>query len=67
MLTECKTKPFTNDFPRADIHESLLPDLLHQIIKGSFKDCLITWICDYILHVHGDARGKEILDEIDQR
>ncbi|KAF8325909.1 hypothetical protein F5887DRAFT_1065217 [Amanita rubescens] len=61
------TKPFTNDFPRADIHESLSPDLLHQIIKGSFKDHLVTWICDYILHVHGDARGNEILDEIDRR
>ncbi|KAG1756916.1 uncharacterized protein EDB91DRAFT_1233597 [Suillus paluster] len=25
--------PFTNDFPHADIHELLAPDLLHQIIK----------------------------------
>ncbi|KAH9021546.1 hypothetical protein EDB84DRAFT_1589616 [Lactarius hengduanensis] len=33
--------PFTNDFPRADIYESLSPDLLHQIIKGSFKDHLV--------------------------
>ncbi|KAG1850415.1 hypothetical protein F4604DRAFT_1883666 [Suillus subluteus] len=25
--------PFTNDFPRADIHELIAPDLLHQLIK----------------------------------
>ncbi|KAG2355217.1 hypothetical protein BDR07DRAFT_1453834 [Suillus spraguei] len=30
--------PFTNDFPRADIHELLSFDLLHQLIKGAFKD-----------------------------
>ncbi|KAJ7754298.1 hypothetical protein B0H14DRAFT_3096710 [Mycena olivaceomarginata] len=35
-------------FPRADIHEMLSPDLLHQIIKGSFKDHLVTWIMDEI-------------------
>ena len=67
MSTENKTKPFTNDFPRADIHESLSPDLLHQIIEGSFKDHLVAWICGYILHVHGDAQGNEILDDIDQQ
>ncbi|KAJ7916694.1 hypothetical protein B0H13DRAFT_2231598 [Mycena leptocephala] len=46
--------PFTRDFPRADIHEMLSSDLLHQVIKGSFKDHLVTW---------ADA----IMDEIDRR
>ncbi|KAJ6617835.1 hypothetical protein B0H10DRAFT_2218222 [Mycena sp. CBHHK59/15] len=27
--------PFTWTFPRADIHELLSPDLLHQVIKGT--------------------------------
>ena len=67
MLTEHTMKPFTNDFPCADIHESLSPDLLHLIIKGSFMDHFVPWICDYILHVHRDAGGNEILDEIDQQ
>ncbi|KAJ7064481.1 hypothetical protein C8F01DRAFT_1209068 [Mycena amicta] len=40
--------PFTWDFPRADIHEILSPDLLHQIIKGTFKDHLVTWVGDYL-------------------
>ncbi|KAF8834044.1 hypothetical protein BDN67DRAFT_915727 [Paxillus ammoniavirescens] len=59
--------PFTNDFPRADIHEMLSPDLLHQIIKGAFKDHLVSWTCSYILLIHGEARGNEILDDIDRR
>ncbi|KAH9037927.1 hypothetical protein EDB85DRAFT_1888285 [Lactarius pseudohatsudake] len=43
--------PFTNDFPRADIYESLSPDLLHQIIKA----------------IYTKSRADEILDDIDRR
>ncbi|KAH9954025.1 hypothetical protein BC827DRAFT_1262326 [Russula dissimulans] len=39
--------PFTSDFPRADIYEMILPDLLHQLIKGTFKDHIVTWMCLY--------------------
>ncbi|KAH7905400.1 hypothetical protein BJ138DRAFT_1138291 [Hygrophoropsis aurantiaca] len=39
-------RPFTEGFPHADIHELLAPDLLHQIIKGTFKDHLVTWVND---------------------
>ncbi|RDX41934.1 hypothetical protein OH76DRAFT_1475557 [Lentinus brumalis] len=59
--------PFTNDFPRADIHAMMCGDLLHQLIKGTFKDHLVTWIGEYLMSEHGDARGKEVLDEIDRR
>ncbi|KAI5822540.1 hypothetical protein K523DRAFT_421984 [Schizophyllum commune Tattone D] len=59
--------PFTEDLPRADIHELLAPDLLHQIIKGTFKDHIVQWIGDYLVAVHGDKRAKEILDDIDRR
>ncbi|KAF8258703.1 hypothetical protein EI94DRAFT_1774118 [Lactarius quietus] len=58
--------PFTNDFPCADIHENLSLDLLHQIIKGSFKDHLVTWVCKYILKMHGKSCEKEILDDINK-
>ncbi|KAL0955357.1 hypothetical protein HGRIS_001606 [Hohenbuehelia grisea] len=34
-------KPFTDGFPRADIHELISSDLLHQTIKGTFKDHLV--------------------------
>ncbi|KAG1785541.1 uncharacterized protein HD556DRAFT_1249676 [Suillus plorans] len=59
--------PFTNDFPRADIHELLAPDLLHQIIKGAYKDHLVTWVEKYLLRTHGKMQANIILDDIDRR
>ncbi|KAK7677769.1 hypothetical protein QCA50_019321 [Cerrena zonata] len=59
--------PFTQDFPRADIHEMISGDLLHQIIKGAFKDHLVTWVGEYLVIEHGEAKGAELLDQIDRR
>ncbi|KAJ3529105.1 hypothetical protein NMY22_g9137 [Coprinellus aureogranulatus] len=59
--------PFTYHFPRADIHELIAPDLLHQVIKGTFKDHLVTWITDYIIQTNGEAKGLEIVADIDRR
>ncbi|PSR70650.1 hypothetical protein PHLCEN_2v13455 [Hermanssonia centrifuga] len=59
--------PFTNNFPRADIHELIAPDLLHQIIKGTFKDHLVTWVGEYLTIKHGETAGNTILDDIDHR
>ncbi|KAH7911539.1 hypothetical protein BJ138DRAFT_1237425 [Hygrophoropsis aurantiaca] len=59
--------PFTNDFPRADIHAILTPDLLHQVIKGTFKDHLVEWTGEYLQSEHGEARANEIMDDIDKR
>lgn len=59
--------PFTYHFPRADIHELLSADLLHQLIKGTFKDHLVQWVGDYLYLEHGEARANEILDQIDRR
>ncbi|KAJ3754049.1 hypothetical protein EV360DRAFT_96763 [Lentinula raphanica] len=59
--------PFTEGFPRADIHEMMSPDLLHQIIKGCFKDMLVEWTLEYLRLEHGEARANEILDDIDRR
>ncbi|KIJ19523.1 hypothetical protein PAXINDRAFT_8012 [Paxillus involutus ATCC 200175] len=44
--------PFTNDFPCADIHQLIAPDILHQIIKGTFEDHLIDWVEKYIRKQH---------------
>jgi hypothetical protein len=60
-------QPFTNDFPQADIHELISPDLLHQLIKGTFKDHLVMWVEEYLLRVHGETRANEILADIDHR
>ncbi|KAI0739153.1 hypothetical protein C8Q80DRAFT_1222339 [Daedaleopsis nitida] len=59
--------PFTAYFPRADVHELLAPDLLHQIIKGTFKDHLVTWVEEYLVLTHGKTRAAEIMADIDRR
>ncbi|KAJ3833133.1 hypothetical protein F5878DRAFT_719544 [Lentinula raphanica] len=58
---------FTSYFPRADIHELLTPDLLHQMIKGTFKDHLVEWVTDYINETHPATQALEILKDIDRR
>ncbi|KIK80717.1 hypothetical protein PAXRUDRAFT_15634 [Paxillus rubicundulus Ve08.2h10] len=60
-------KPFTNNFPRVDIYELLTPNILHQLVKGTFKDHLAEWVGKYLDHHHGKSRAKEILADIDRR
>ncbi|CAK5272542.1 unnamed protein product [Mycena citricolor] len=59
--------PFTWDFPRADIHELLSPDLLHQVIKGTFKDHLVAWVGEYFESEHGKKKAAKIMADIDRR
>ncbi|KAJ7203848.1 hypothetical protein GGX14DRAFT_698923 [Mycena pura] len=59
--------PFTHDFPRADIHELLSSDLLHQVIKGTFKDHIVSWVNEYLHLVHPEKRALEIIQDIDRR
>ncbi|KAJ6517770.1 hypothetical protein DFH09DRAFT_1251301 [Mycena vulgaris] len=63
----CDVVPFTAGFPRADIHEVLSSDLLHQVIKGTFKDHIVTWVNDYLHLEHGEKRALEIIQDIDRR
>ncbi|KAK6971517.1 hypothetical protein R3P38DRAFT_3336719 [Favolaschia claudopus] len=58
--------PFTWTFPRADIY-NLIADLLHQIIKGTFKDHLVTWVGQYVEAVHTKKRAAQIMADIDRR
>ncbi|KAF8334796.1 hypothetical protein F5887DRAFT_1063466 [Amanita rubescens] len=60
-------EPFTNEFPGTDIHELIAPNLLHQVVKGVFKDHLVTWVGRYLHIVNTPAQAKKILDEIDYR
>ncbi|TRM57413.1 hypothetical protein BD626DRAFT_551157 [Schizophyllum amplum] len=59
--------PFTCEFPYADIHELLTSDHLHQCIKGTFKDHLVTWLFEYLEIVHGKAEAERIMADIDRR
>ena len=61
------SQPFTEAFPRAEIYELLSPDLLHQLIKGTFKDHLVQWVIDYIGQIHTARNAKRIKDLIDRR
>jgi hypothetical protein len=60
-------QPFTHDFPHADIHELIMADLLHQLIKGTFKDHLVTWVQNYLTQTHGKAHTLSIIQDIDHR
>ncbi|KAG6825469.1 hypothetical protein H0H92_003615 [Tricholoma furcatifolium] len=59
--------PFTYEFPRANIHELIAPDLLHQLIKGTFKNHLVTWVNEYLELSYTPAEAAEIITDIDRR
>jgi len=54
-------------FPQADIHELMAPDLLHQTIKGTFKDHLVEWVGEYLVAEHGKTWAAAIMADIDHQ
>ena len=41
------------------------PDLLHQVIKGTFKDHIINMVSEYLVCTYGQAEANRRLDDID--
>ncbi|KAI6013718.1 hypothetical protein BKA83DRAFT_4466131 [Pisolithus microcarpus] len=67
VYAESQYQPFTSGFPHVDIYKLIAPDILHQIIKGTFKNHLVEWVESYLKVMHGTAKANAILDDIDQR
>ena len=47
-----------NEFPWTNIHKLIAPDLLHQIVIGTFKDHLVTWVEEVLLNIHKMTKQK---------
>ncbi|KAI6101179.1 hypothetical protein F5141DRAFT_1065946 [Pisolithus sp. B1] len=56
---------FTDNFPHVDICQLLAPNILHQLIKGMFKDHLVEWVGRYLELEYGKAGAKDQLADID--
>ncbi|KAF9478925.1 hypothetical protein BDN70DRAFT_906459 [Pholiota conissans] len=56
-----------HSFPHADIHRLLASDLLHQLIKGTFNDYLVTWVGEYLHKIYGEKQSLEIIEDINHR
>ncbi|KAI9571704.1 hypothetical protein HD554DRAFT_2203280 [Boletus coccyginus] len=55
-------KPFWANLPYCDIFTVFMPDLLHQVYKGIFKNYLIKWCSDVLESDEFDAWFKMIVD-----
>ncbi|KAF8914518.1 hypothetical protein CPB85DRAFT_1503406 [Mucidula mucida] len=60
------TEKLSNEFGDESV-EMMASDLLHQLIKGTFKDHLVDWVGEYLELTEGSTRAKEIMDDIDCR
>ncbi|KAG2137447.1 uncharacterized protein EDB93DRAFT_1106640 [Suillus bovinus] len=48
-----------------NIHDLLAPDILHQILKGTFKDHIVDWIGQYLVIIYEEAGAEQIWADID--
>lgn len=53
-----------HEFPCTNIHELLTPNLLHQAIKGTFKNHLVTWVNEYLYEAHEETGVNAIIGDI---
>ena len=41
------------------------PNLLHQVIKGAFKDRIVNWVMQWLIKTHSEAHVNRLPEDID--
>ncbi|KAJ7771418.1 hypothetical protein DFH07DRAFT_866418 [Mycena maculata] len=54
-------------FPSCMAFRVLTSTSYSQVIKGTFKDHIVSWVNEYLVIEHGEKRALEIIQDIDRR